>query len=49
MPTAAGLVVLKDGLVAADVEVGLRRPRDPEAVVDDPAFLRLRRSLLNGL
>jgi NitT/TauT family transport system ATP-binding protein len=43
------VVVLKDGLVADDVEVDLPRPRDPEAVVEDPAFLRLRRSLLTGL
>jgi NitT/TauT family transport system ATP-binding protein len=40
------VVVLRDGLVAGDVEIDLPRPRDPEAVAEDPAFLRLRRSLL---
>jgi NitT/TauT family transport system ATP-binding protein len=40
------VVVLRDGLVAGDVDVDLPRPRDPEAVVEDPDFLRLRRSLM---
>ena len=40
------VVVLRDGLVAGDVEVDLPRPRDPEAVVEDPDFLSLRRSLM---
>jgi len=40
------VVVVRDGLVAGDVEVDLPRPRDPEAVVEDPDFLSLRRSLM---
>jgi NitT/TauT family transport system ATP-binding protein len=40
------VVVLRDGLVAGDVDVDLPRPRDPEAVVEDPDFLSLRRSLM---
>ena len=43
------VVVLRDGVVADDVEVDLPRPRDPEAVVEDGTFLQLRRSLLAGL
>ena len=40
------VVVLRDGLVAGDVDVDLPRPRDPEGVVEDPDFLSLRRSLM---
>ncbi|MBA2642874.1 MAG: ABC transporter ATP-binding protein [Actinobacteria bacterium] len=43
------VIVLKDGLVADDVTINLPRPRDPEAISDDPAFLQLRRSLLTTL
>src|SRR5688500_1908030 len=40
------VIVLRDGLVVRDLAVDLPRPRDPEAVVEDAAFLRLRRTLL---
>jgi ABC-type nitrate/sulfonate/bicarbonate transport system ATPase subunit len=43
------VVVLRDGLVAGDMPVELPRPRDPEAIAEDPDFLHLRRSLLELL
>jgi NitT/TauT family transport system ATP-binding protein len=43
------VVAVKDGLVAADVDVDLPRPRDPEDVVEEPSFLHLRRTLLAAL
>jgi NitT/TauT family transport system ATP-binding protein len=43
------VVVLRDGLVVADLAVDLPRPRDPDAVIEDATFLRLRRTLLELL
>lgn len=43
------VIVLKDGMVARDVEVDLPRPRHPEEVEEDASFLRLRRMLLEVL
>jgi NitT/TauT family transport system ATP-binding protein len=43
------VVVLRDGLVVGDVDVGLARPRDPDDVTENPDFLHLRRSLLELL
>jgi NitT/TauT family transport system ATP-binding protein len=43
------VVVLKDGLVVRDLALDLPRPRDPDAVLEDPTFLRLRRQLLELL
>jgi NitT/TauT family transport system ATP-binding protein len=43
------VVVLRDGLVVSDLPVDIDRPRDHEAVVEDPSYLRLRRELLTML
>jgi NitT/TauT family transport system ATP-binding protein len=43
------VVVLHDGVVVRDLDVGLERPRHPDGVVDDPAFLSLRREVLEVL
>ena len=43
------VIVLRDGLIVRDLPVTLPRPRDPDAVAEDPAFLRLRRSLVELL
>jgi ABC-type nitrate/sulfonate/bicarbonate transport system ATPase subunit len=39
------VVLLRDGGVFADTEVGLPRPRDPNTVMEEPEFLELRRTL----
>ena len=39
------VVSLKDGAIVNDMRVDLPRPRDAEAVVEDPDFLALRREL----
>ena len=39
------VVSLKDGAIVNDMRVGIERPRDPDAVVEDPEFLALRRVL----
>jgi NitT/TauT family transport system ATP-binding protein len=39
------VVLLRDGRVFADTPVDLPRPRDPNAVMEEPEFLELRRTL----
>jgi ABC-type nitrate/sulfonate/bicarbonate transport system ATPase subunit len=39
------VVLLREGRVAADVPVGLPRPRDPDGVAEEPEFVELRREL----
>ena len=39
------VVLLRDGVVFADTPVDLPRPRDPQALVEEPEFLELRRTL----
>ena len=43
------VVLLRDGRVVSDVDVGLERPRDVDAVLEDPHFRELRSSLWNML
>jgi NitT/TauT family transport system ATP-binding protein len=43
------VVVLQHGTVVRDLPVELPRPRDPEAVYDEPTFMELRRELLELL
>jgi ABC-type nitrate/sulfonate/bicarbonate transport system ATPase subunit len=43
------VIVLRDGEVVRDLDVALSRPRHPDSVVDDPAFLSLRHELLESL
>jgi NitT/TauT family transport system ATP-binding protein len=43
------VVVLRDGLLVHDLHVDLPRPRDPDTVVEDPTFLRLRRTFMELL
>jgi NitT/TauT family transport system ATP-binding protein len=43
------VVVLRDGLVVQDLGVELERPRHPDSVIDDPAFLTLRHELMEAL
>ncbi|MDX6698479.1 MAG: NitT/TauT family transport system ATP-binding protein [Solirubrobacteraceae bacterium] len=43
------VVLLRDGRVVRDAEVGIPRPRDPDSVPEDPWFLELRRSLWEAL
>jgi NitT/TauT family transport system ATP-binding protein len=38
-------LVMRGGVILRDVEVDLPRPRDADAVLEDPAFLSLRRTL----
>ena len=39
------VVLMRDGSVFADTPVNLPRPRDPNAVLEEPEFLELRRTL----
>jgi NitT/TauT family transport system ATP-binding protein len=39
------IVSMKDGAIVNDMRVELPRPRDPDAVVEEPEFLSLRREL----
>lgn len=39
------VVLMRDGSVFADTPVNLRRPRDPDAVIEESEFLELRRTL----
>jgi NitT/TauT family transport system ATP-binding protein len=43
------VVLVRDGRVVSDTEVGLDRPRDVDAVIEDPHFRELRSSLWNLL
>jgi len=43
------VLVLRDGMVAHDLDVDLPRPRDPGAIAEDSDFLRLRHELLEVL
>jgi NitT/TauT family transport system ATP-binding protein len=43
------VVVLRDGIVVQDLDVELERPRHPDSVMDDPAFLSLRHELMEVL
>jgi NitT/TauT family transport system ATP-binding protein len=43
------IVLLRGGRVAADLEVALPRPRDPDVLAEDRAFLDLRRRLWKAL
>ena len=43
------VVLLRGGRVVSDVQVELDRPRDVDAVLEDPRFRELRRSLWNLL
>jgi ABC-type nitrate/sulfonate/bicarbonate transport system ATPase subunit len=43
------VIVLRDGVVVRDVGVDLPRPRHPGEVEEDPAFLRLRRIVMEAL
>ena len=42
-------MLLRDGRVVSDVQVELDRPRDVDAVLEDPHFRELRSSLWNLL
>jgi hypothetical protein len=39
------VVSLCEGAIVSDIRVDLPRPRDAAALIEDPAFLALRRSL----
>jgi NitT/TauT family transport system ATP-binding protein len=39
------VIVMREGAVVGDIAVGFPRPRDPEAISEEPAFFQLRRSL----
>ncbi len=43
------VIVLRDGMIVRDLPVTAPRPRDPDVIIEDPAFLTLRRSLLEVL
>ncbi len=39
------VIVMRDGALVSDIAVDFPRPRDPEAIIEETAFLELRRSL----
>ena len=43
------VVAMRSGELVADLEVPLRRPRDPAEIADDPDFADLRRSLAEAI
>jgi NitT/TauT family transport system ATP-binding protein len=43
------VVAMRSGELVADLEVPLRRPRDPAEIADDPDFVDLRRSLAEAI